>query len=237
MSAEPGASRESVDLRREAARALGLLAVLVLACTAVFGPPWAKRGLWWGGVRTHAEFQRLNDASAGYLQRAGVAEEVRLAVDGADELVITTLYRAPGTGRTGLQQVEAGFRPPGLEIVDARNRPIPWKARRSYLGEMWVLTLPADLEDRMVRERFLAGKGQMSQRRGRDWVYTTRHLHGDAMDHAYTVILPAGATLLGASPTPTSSGQREGCRALTWSGRLEYMAYFDCRVTYRLPAR
>ena len=234
MSGEPQAIPESVDLRREAVRALALLAMVTVACALVFGPPWAKRGLWWGEVRSHAEFEKLSDEWNGYLQRAGLEEEVTVAADGSGATVFSCIYLAPGTGRFALQQVD-GPRSPEMEIVDSRGRPIPCRVRRSYLGEMWVLTLPADIgRDRVVKERWRGGTGQLSERQGADWVYSSHHLHGDATPHTHTVMLPPGSRALTADPAPSTNGRQGNRPVLTWSGRLAEMEYFDCRVRYRL---
>lgn len=223
----------AVDMGRAIARAAALLLGLMLLTALVFGPPWAMRGIWWGGVRSRADYRRQKLATEHWLQPRLQLHRVRLDAAGTGVVDAAIYVRLSGAG-----WATAGYtdRVP-VVFHDRAGRPIVPQPVQTSRGPGYRLALPPGLRagDELTAGARLPVPAKMLRRQGAGWLYTFHHTPDPPIHYRQELLLPPGAVVLAADPPPTSRRRSEGCPLLILEYDVTDREVVSWDVRYTVP--
>jgi len=234
---QPAVVRPPANMRRAVLWAALAFVLLTLACYAVFGTFWDKKGIFWGGIHSQQEYQQALASYQGeQMDPVRQVHRVTLGADGKATLQYEMQYALRAGRRAVAYNTWSGKRSVRITYRDARGRVIPTRVTRyDQNSEVYLLLLPPELHK---GDRVLSGgttdASFLLRREGEGWLFEYRHMHGDPIHYTQELTLPAGARLTQAQPPPVRTKQAGGRLTLVYDRRLGSKEFFRCRVRYRI---
>jgi hypothetical protein len=222
-------------MNRQLLKAAFVFFAVYIFCHVLFGPAWAKKGIFFNGIKSVEEFKKIQQDHLARSKTVPIRQfvSVELTADGSAKYTCESVFGIV-QGASEAKFYWAKEPDENTTIVNRDGQPMTFtftKAKHSYI--VWV-----DLEEPFADGEFVVKTNGpapgATKKEDSLWHYKMHHTFGLTIMYEQVVTLPPGAVAIKVLPEPDSIYEKKGVCNLVFKTKLESTEFFECTIIYQL---